>query len=219
MQIVKGHWQLIAITLAVFVLWQTPLMLPLKILVVFMHELSHAIAAWITGGSVESISVSPRQGGLTVTRGGNGFLLTSAGYIGSLLIGVLLFTAALRSRADRQMMAVLGVVMLVVTGLYMREIFALAFGVAAGAAMLASARFLSARVNDLALRVIGLTSMVYVPFDIFDDTIARSGAESDAYAMSQTYGGPVMFWGGLWLLLSLLVIWNSLRRLGRNSNI
>ncbi len=219
MQIVKGHWQLIAITLAVFVLWQTPLMLPLKILVVFMHELSHAIAAWITGGTVESISVSPRQGGLTVTRGGNGFLLTSAGYIGSLLIGVLLFTAALRSRADRRMMAALGVVMLVVTGLYMRELFAMAFGVAAGVAMLASARFLSSRVNDLTLRVIGLTSMVYVPFDIFDDTIARSGAGSDAYAMSQTYGGPVMFWGGLWLLLSLLVIWNSLRRLGRNSNI
>ncbi len=219
MKIVKGHWQLIALTVAVFVFWQTPVMLPLKILIVFLHELGHATAAWLTGGSVASISVSPQQGGVTMTRGGNMFAILSAGYLGSLLFGVGLFMAALRSRADKRVMAALGVLMLVITGLFIRELFGIAFGVAMGVAMLASARFLSARVNDLALRVIGLTSMIYVPFDIFDDTIRRSGESSDAYAMAYNFGGPVMAWGALWLAAALVVIWYSLRHLGRNSNI
>jgi len=219
MKILKGHWQLIALTALVFVFWRTPVLLPLKILIVFMHELSHALAAWITGGSVVSIEVSSGQGGVTVTQGGNLFLITSAGYLGSLLLGVTLFLAALQSRMDRRIMAVLGVVVLVVTAFYMRSWFALVFGIGAGVLMLASARYLSVRVNDLALRVIGLTSMIYVPYDIFDDTIARRGAGSDAYAMAQNFGGPVSLWGGMWLLISLAVIWFTLRRIGRNSNI
>ncbi|MFT6271318.1 MAG: hypothetical protein ACJA0F_000150, partial [Dinoroseobacter sp.] len=44
MKTLKGHWQLILITIAVFALWSTPLALPLKILVVFLHELSHGLA-------------------------------------------------------------------------------------------------------------------------------------------------------------------------------
>jgi len=34
------HWQLFALTAAIFALWQTPLVTPLKILVVYLHELS-----------------------------------------------------------------------------------------------------------------------------------------------------------------------------------
>ena len=86
--------------------------------------------------------------------------------------------------------------------------------------LLGMARFLSHSTNDLALRVIGLTSVIYVPFDIFDDTIARAGMPSDAYMLAAEFGGTTMLWGGLWLLLSFLVIAVSLRRiLGSGSNI
>ncbi|MFT6786226.1 MAG: hypothetical protein ACJATG_002234, partial [Dinoroseobacter sp.] len=81
MKTLKGHWQLILITIAVFALWSTPLALPLKILVVFLHELSHGLAAVLTGGSIEAISLSAQQGGHAITRGGNGFIILSAGYL------------------------------------------------------------------------------------------------------------------------------------------
>ena len=58
MKFLKGHWQLILITVIVFMLWGTPVVYPLKILVVFMHELSHGLAAVFTGGSIEAISLS-----------------------------------------------------------------------------------------------------------------------------------------------------------------
>ncbi len=220
MKVVRGHWQMLVITAAILVLWFTPVIIPLKILIVFFHELSHALAAWITGGSVESIRISPQQGGATVTRGGNVFLQMSAGYLGSLLIGVLLFLGAVRSHADRIMMAVLGAVMLLIAALYIRDVFALAFITGGGILMLVVARFLSRDVNDLVLRVVGLTSMIYVPMDIFSDTIARSEMRSDAYMLADRFGGATMMWGGLWLLVSLVVIGLCLRYgLGRHSNI
>ena len=36
--------------LLVFLLWHTPIILPLKILTVFFHEASHALATVFTGG-------------------------------------------------------------------------------------------------------------------------------------------------------------------------
>lgn len=76
-------------------------MIPLKILVVFLHELSHAMTAVFTGGDIISISVSPAEGGEAWTRGGSRFLTLSAGYLGSLLIGLALLWVALRTNLDR----------------------------------------------------------------------------------------------------------------------
>ena len=95
MKFLKGHWQLILITVIVFMLWGTPVVYPLKILVVFMHELSHGLAAVFTGGSIEAISVSAQEGGHAITRGRSRFIILSAGYVGSLILGVgLLFFGA-----------------------------------------------------------------------------------------------------------------------------
>jgi hypothetical protein len=216
----KGHWQLLLLTAAVFALWQTPAVVPLKILIVFFHEASHAIATFITGGEVVSLSVSPNQGGLVISRGGSRFWTLTAGYLGSLLIGVALLIAATRTRADRKVMAFCGAVMLVIAGLYVRESFALVFVIGTGIAMLLMARFLGHNANDLILRVIGLTSMIYVPYDIFSDTIARSNLQSDARMLAEEFGGTPQLWGLLWIVISLIVIGFCLRSvLGRSSNL
>ncbi len=220
MKFLKGHWQLILITLVVFTLWRTPLVFPLKILVIFMHELSHGLAAVFTGGSIAAISLSAQEGGHAITRGGNSFLILSAGYLGSLVLGMGLLLIALRTHADRAIMGVFGVAMLLVTLLYIRDFFPLIFCTITGLAMLATAWFLSRPINDFVLRIIGLTSMIYVPYDIFSDTIARSELRSDAYMLAEQFGGPTMFWGGLWLVLSVGVIVFGLRHgVGDESNL
>lgn len=82
------------------------------------------------------------------------------------------------------------------------------------------ARFLEHSANDMALRVIGLSSLIYVPYDIFDDTIARSTQRSDAYMLAEAFGGTTMIWGGVWLVASVVVILWCLRSiLGQSSNI
>lgn len=220
MTLLKGHWQLILITALVFALWNTPALLPLKILTVFFHEAAHGLAALLTGGEIEALTLSPAQGGMATTRGGNVFLIFSAGYVGSLLIGVLLFLIARHTRFDRALMALLGLAMLLLTALYIRDLFAVVFTTTTGIALLTSARFLSQPINDLLLRIIALTSMIYVPYDIFSDTIARSSMRSDAFMLAERFGGTAMLWGAIWLVISLVVIGICLRYgLGAASNI
>jgi len=217
---IKGHWQLIILTALVFAFWPTPALLPLKILIVFFHEVSHGLAAIFTGGQIEALTLSAAQGGMATTRGGNLFAIYSAGYLGSLLTGVLLFLIARHTRFDRLLMGLLGLAILLLTAFYIRDLFPLAAMTTAGVAMLASARFLGQQVNDLLLSIIGLTSMIYAPYDIFTDTIARTSTQSDAYRLAETYGGTAMFWGVTWLAFSLVVIGLSLRYgLGTHSNI
>lgn len=220
MTYLRGHWQLLAITAVVFALWSTPVVLPLKFLVVFFHELSHALMAMLTGGRVESLSVNFQQGGEVWTRGGSRFLTLTAGYLGSLLIGVGLLLIALRSRMDKAVLAGIGVVMLVVLVLYVRDIPAIIICGLTGAALIAASRFFSEQICDLILRVIGLSSLIFVPYDIWDDVIRRSYLRSDARMLAEEIGGTTMIWGGLWFLVSLAVIYWCLRHgLGRDSNL
>jgi len=216
----KGHWQLLLLTAIVFALWQTPIVLPLKILVVFLHELSHGLAALLTGGQIESLSVNPNQGGLTTTRGGSRFLILTAGYLGSLILGLLVLILALRTHSDRALLGLFGLLMLAIAALNVRDLFAFAFTIGTGLLMLAAARFLPIAACDLILRVIGLSSLIYVPYDIFDDTIARSSLRSDARMLAEEFGGGTMLWGGIWMILSVVVIFACLRwGLGADSNL
>jgi len=64
---------------ALWYFWYTPVVYPLKIFVVLLHEMSHALAIWATGGQVESITLNPMQGGVTYGRGGIPLITLSAG--------------------------------------------------------------------------------------------------------------------------------------------
>lgn len=211
---------MIVLTGLIVLFWQTPVVIPLKILIVFLHELSHVVATMLTGGRVVSMSVDRMQGGMVVSQGGSRFITLSAGYVGSLLIGVALFLVAVRTTWDRAAVAGLGLILLGAVAAYMRDWFAIAFGLAAALCLLGASRYLRREINDLILRVIGLASMIYVPLDIFSDTIARSYLRSDARMLAEEVGGPTLFWGGLWLILSgVVILWTLRHVLGRESNI
>lgn len=210
---VTGHWQLLALAALCFALWTTQAMYPLRMLVVLFHEISHGVAALLTGGSIERIELSVREGGVIWTRGGSGFLISSAGYLGSLICGVLLFVFALRTAADKWLLGGCGAVILIVALFYVRDGFTLLYCGIVGAAMVAAAWWLRAEVADLVLRVIGLVSMAYVPWDIWDDTIRDKPGQtmSDAAAIAARSFGTEAMWGGVWLLISIFVIGVVLR--------
>lgn len=178
---------------------------PLEILVVFFHESAHALMTLATGGKVLEMVVTIDQGGHVLSAGGSRFLTLSAGYLGSLLIGAALLLTAARSQHDRHVLAGLALLMAMLTVFFMRNLFGLAYGIGMALTMLAIARFLPAIVSDYVLWLIGVMSLLYVPRDIFSDTIERSHLQSDAWMLANEYGGGTWFWGGIWLLLSLLI--------------
>ncbi|MBI3549680.1 MAG: M50 family metallopeptidase [Elusimicrobia bacterium] len=194
--------QLLAIVLVVGFFWNSKFVWPLRILVVFFHEISHGAAAILTGGSLDHIELVAQEGGLAWCHGGSLFLIYSAGYLGSMLWGSVLLVAAARTRYDRQITFALGAVLGIVTLWYVRTRFGFLFGLTASAALLACGRWLEEWMNDLLLKVVGLTSCLYAVWDIWSDVITRS-IKSDASYLADLTHVPAKVWGVAWILLSV----------------
>ena len=76
-----------ALFAAIWFFWDTSFVYPLKLFVVLLHEISHGLAAVLTGGEIQAVEITPQQGGVCRCPGGNVFFTLSAGYLGSLLWG------------------------------------------------------------------------------------------------------------------------------------
>jgi hypothetical protein len=180
-----------AFYIALWLLWTTWLVFPLKIFVVLLHEISHGFAAIITGGTVERIVLHANEGGATYTLGGNTFLILSAGYLGSLLWGLLLIElAGARPRLARSALGILAGAVLIVAALFVRNAFGFIFTALFGATLFFAARRLSPRGVAVVLLVLGLTSAFYALLDIRSDILVRPNVASDARMLANLTGVP-----------------------------
>jgi hypothetical protein len=196
-----------------WLLWATPVVLPLRVFVVLLHEISHGLAAVATGGSVQRIVVHANEGGATYIRGGNAFIILSAGYLGSLLWGLGMIEAAgARTKVRRNALGGLGVFVLLVAAVYVRNLFGFIFAASFGAALVLAAARLRPRGIATVLLVLGLTSALYAVLDIRSDILARPHLESDAHMLATLTGVPTLAWGLLWAGIALVACWFALRR-------
>ncbi|MHC4393261.1 MAG: M50 family metallopeptidase [Planctomycetota bacterium] len=192
----------------VWLSWDTVLMQPLKMLVVMLHEISHGLAAILTGGSIARIELNPRFGGACYTYGGSRFITLSAGYLGSMLFGAAFLLTAARTRADKGVCMGVGCVLAAITVLYIgptQNLFGFLFGLGSGAALFLVGWKAPPRVADLLLKVIGLTSCLYATLDIKSDVLDRRGIGSDADMLQDLTHIPSVVWGVIWILVSLIV--------------
>ena len=202
-----GFAILATICTAVWFLWDTNWVYPLKLVVVFLHEISHGLAALATGGRVVEIQVQQGEGGHCVTSGGNGPLIYSAGYLGSLLFGVALLLVATRTRTSRPIAAILGVVLAATAARFIpweANRFGKTFGVLTGALLVAFGALPRAWPAGL-LRVIAVTSCLYAVLDIKSDVLDRPGLDSDAARLATVTPLSTTAWGVIWIVVSLLV--------------
>jgi len=203
---------------ALWFLWDTWIVTPLKLFVVLLHEISHGLAAVATGGAIEKIVVTSDLGGACYCGGGDAFLTLSAGYLGSLLWGAALVLVAARlGRKSSWITGTIGVLIGLVAVLYVRNPFGLLFGLGFGAALIAAARYLSPAVNERVLWALGLTSCLYAVLDIKSDVLDRPELRSDARMLAEMTGVPTVLWGGLWIAAALFVCWLLFRRLLRQA--
>jgi hypothetical protein len=201
----RGFLILCGIWLVVVLLWNTVWVLPLKLFVVLLHELSHGIAALVTGGSIVELQVTGNEAGHCVTRGGVAFVVVSAGYLGSLAFGVVLLLVGTRTRASPYVAALLGALIVLVAFRFMPGwTFGKGFAGLTGVALAVTA-LLPSIVPEIALRVIGVTSCLYVFLDIKHDVLDRDHPQSDASQLADMTGVPGVVWGLLWIGVSIVV--------------
>lgn len=204
----KRYIALILIFIVISLLWGTVVLDPLKIFVVFMHEVSHGLAAYLTGGRIVEIEVNRQQGGHAQTDGGNTFLILTAGYLGSLIWGGIILLMAARTHFDKAISVLIGIGMVGITIGFGSDTFTYLFGVGFGVALIACGLFLPEVANDWILRVIGITSCLYAILDIKSDILDRSHLRSDARMLAEETNLPTIFWGVLWIIIAIgLTIW------------
>jgi hypothetical protein len=201
--------------LAVF-LWHSVLLVPIKALVVLFHEVSHGLAAVITGGQITRIELSERFGGVCYFTGGSAAVALPAGYLGSMLWGALLLLAGRSEKRSRAVAALLGFFLIGMTLRYIRTPLGLGVGLAWGLGFMVLVHRTSGALTALVLQFIGLTSMLYAILDIKEDLIDRSVPISDAARFAQLMGGTPLLWGVVWITLALVATGFTLRRAMRN---
>ncbi|MCE9636486.1 MAG: M50 family metallopeptidase [Planctomycetes bacterium] len=201
----KGFALLLAIYVAVAFLWRTPVVYPLRLFVVLLHEMSHAIATLLTGGRIIELQITGNEAGHCVTLGGIDFLVVSSGYLGSLVFGATLLLVATRTRASGYVAALLGVLVAMMAYRFMPGwTFGKGFAMFTGF-VLAALALVPPVAAEVALRIIGVTSCLYVFLDIKNDVLDRDHPMSDAAALERITGVGAFWWGLLWIGVSVVV--------------
>jgi len=197
----------------VLLFWGSFVVYPFRLFVVFLHEISHGLAAVATGGRIVSIGLSVDEGGVCLTRGGWPFLILNAGYVGSLMWGALFLLLGGRRTRARSVVGVIGALTLAVTLVYVRTWFGLLYGLAAAVLLLGVATRLRPAVSEFLLAALGATSCLYAIWDVASDVLLRHSGQSDAAALARLTGVPAVLWGVAWIALSIVVLAGVLRKL------
>ncbi|RJG48475.1 M50 family metallopeptidase [Motilimonas pumila] len=199
----QKSWLSLLLVIILYLAWHTPWVLPLKILVVFFHEFSHALLTWLTGGSVKSFVVSSDQSGHVISAGGHRFSILTAGYLGSILIGAGIY----RFAHQPLLLPLMGAIMLLVGGFFFGSTFTLIFSALSAAVLILCYLKLSSQWQAVILQTIGLASLLYVPYDVFQDTVMYSHHRSDAAMLADEFFGTTWMWGGIWTALCCVIFY------------
>jgi hypothetical protein len=203
----------LALAAAGLLLWDTFVVYPFRLFVVFLHEISHGLAAVATGGRIVSIGLSVNEGGVCLTRGGWAFLILNAGYLGSLLWGAAFLLLGGRRTRARPVIALVGVFTFGVALVYVRTWFGLLYGLSAGLLLLGVASRLKPAVSEFLLATIGAISCLYAVWDVASDVLRGHSGASDAAALARLTGVPSVLWGLAWIAVSVVVLVGVVRKL------
>ncbi len=176
---------------------------PVTLLVAFLHELGHALGALLTGGTVEGLQINTDGSGYTLTRGGNHAVVLMGGYLGSAVLGNILFHIGARHRQLTHITLQVLAGLMALAGLFWFESFTSTallwgFGLTLG--------FIALRTNwdQDVLMFLGLAAVLYIiqDFDV--------GPRSDLAMYEQVVGiFPSQIWMYIWLALAgVLLLWN-----------
>jgi hypothetical protein len=206
---------LVALGIALLVMSRLPylewLAWPFRLFGTFVHELSHGLAAFATGGKFDRFVVNPDLSGLAWSAGGTRWIVASAGYIGSAIFGALLILAG-RAFPARAVLGVLGLALALLCVFYVRNAFGAVAGLALAAGMMLGAVYLRGLWSEALLLVLALQLLLDGFRTVIDLVFlsARGDVHTDAATLAQLTGLPAPAWAVIWGLFSAAVALGTL---------
>lgn len=198
---------ILIILIASLILWNTPVIYPIKLFVLILHELSHAIMGIITGGKITAMSAGLDLSGKCQVEGGNQIAIASVGYLGSLLWGILIFIAPNNLKSGKWILISFAIIILSISLItsYTNLTFVI-LSIISSLLILLSALYLRINIVSILVRAIGLISCIYVLFDIKEDLFSRGDVITDVTIISSLTGIPDILISTLWLVFSFFMI-------------
>ncbi len=201
-------------------------LLPLDYLNTHLHELSHALAGIVTGGSVGSIHVFSDGSGVTSISGGSTLVSASAGYLGATLAGCLVIVASATQKGARLALLVLGGAIAASMVLFVRgDLVGFGAGALWTGLLLLAATKLKGEALLFTAQFIGIQQCIH-SFGSLRDLWSLSlhpGVETDARILERVSLLPAPVWAVTWVVISLIMMtwavrasWNAMTRRGRN---
>lgn len=205
---------------------------PLQLFATFVHEGSHVLATLMTGGSVQSLTVSPDASGVVWSLTNSWLsqlIISSAGYLGTTLFGIFLLIWFRYNYSTRNALYFAsGFVgfMTVVFGLLAPlwnvfsanvGILSVAFTVISGAVLagglFAVAKYASLKWVNFSLAFLAVQCLLNAIFSLKDLFVISSmtDAQSDAANMALATGIPAIGWVMIWIFASVVMISVGLR--------
>jgi len=201
------HAAILIILIAGLFLWNTPVIYPIKLFVVMLHELSHAIMGIVTGGKITAMSVGLDLSGKCQIQGGNQIAIASVGYLGSLLWGIVIFISPNNLKSGKWILISFAIMILSISIYTSYSNLTFVFlSLVTSIIILLFALFLRINIVSLLVRGIGLISCVYVLFDMKEDLFSRNDVITDVTILSSLTGIPGILISILWLVFSFIMI-------------
>jgi hypothetical protein len=214
---------LLLATLLTVALWFIPfadiLTYPFRLFVTFIHEGGHALAAVLTGNSVQSLIVSPNASGeVMATQGGlfSQLFVSSAGYLGATLYGALLLFLIRRAVAARFVLLVsAGFILTMTIGYGLWNLFTLASGVLLALGLVAAAKFLRPRAATFLMSFLAVQCVLNALFDLktlfYLSSPFGNEVQTDAANIAAATGIPAFVWSFIWIAVALLILSLAMR--------
>ena len=216
------------------VLWFVPfaeiVTYPFRIFVTFIHEGGHAIAALLTGNSVESLSIATNASGETYTSMGGTFsqvFVASAGYLGSMTFGALLLVLIRKAIAARIVLIgsatlilaltlVYGLIKPAMSGVVTASLpFTILAGTLVSVGLLAVAKYARARVASFLVSFLAVQCVLNALLDLktvfFLSSPFGPTVPTDAVNMANATGIPALIWSVAWIGMALGILAVAMR--------
>lgn len=206
---------LAGVSLFLTLLWRVPglglLFYPFRLLNTFVHELSHGLAAVVTGGQFERFVVYPNREGLAHIRGGVRFVVVSAGYLGPALFGGALILLSATSVAVQTILLSLAIGLAVVCLLFVRNLFGFVAGLLLALSLAAAGWYLPEQPATVLFALLAMQlplAAVNSLVDLLRLSMGQGRANqlSDAQVMARDTHIPAIMWALLWFLIALGIV-------------
>ena len=178
---------------------------PINLLVTFLHEFGHALGAIITGGKVLDLQINMNGSGFTRTQGGNMPIILMGGYIGSAILGNILFYIGARlPRFSSITLNVLAFAMMFAGIVWFNSLFTTGFLILFGIALYFIAN--KTAFDQEVLMFLGLATIVYIIQDF------NVGPTSDLERYAEIFViVPTSWWMYIWLVIVILLFVFNIR--------